>query len=241
MSGPRTNPPQQPPPVQRVRLRYCKRGRARFSSHRDVARALERALRRADVPMAYSSGFNPHPRISYAGASATGAATEADYLELGLAERRDPAWLAEALTDALPDGIDVLDAVEWTPGGPEPRALADRLEASTWRVDVHGLDRPVLEAAIAALLALPEAWVERLTKSGVRRFDARPAVLAAEAQPSGTLLLTLRQGAPLVRPDDVVAALGAADPAFAPVQPALYTRLAQGQWRDGVLVDPLRD
>ena len=80
-------PEQQAPPVQRMRVRYAKRGRLRFTSHRDFSRAFERALVRARIPMAYSSGFNPHPRISYAGASPTGAASEAEYLEIGLAER----------------------------------------------------------------------------------------------------------------------------------------------------------
>ena len=70
------------PAVQRVRVRYAKRGRLRFISHRDFARALERALRRADVPMAFSAGFNPHPKISYPGAAPTGVASEAEYLEL---------------------------------------------------------------------------------------------------------------------------------------------------------------
>ena len=55
--------PPPPPIVQRVRLRYAKRGRLRFISHRDFARAFERALRRAEVPMAYSAGFHPHPKI----------------------------------------------------------------------------------------------------------------------------------------------------------------------------------
>ena len=72
--SPRQQPEQQAPPVQRLRLRYAKTGRARFASHRDFSRAFERALRRAEVPMAYSSGFSPHPRISYANASPTGAA-----------------------------------------------------------------------------------------------------------------------------------------------------------------------
>ena len=75
--------------VQRVRLRYAKRGRLRFTSHRDFARAFERALRRASVPMAYSAGFTPHPKISYMGAAPTGVASEAEYLEIGLARRVD--------------------------------------------------------------------------------------------------------------------------------------------------------
>ena len=70
--------PDGPPPapaVQKLRIRYAKRGRLRFSSTRDFARALERALRRADVPMAFSGGFHPHPLISYANAAPTGTAT----------------------------------------------------------------------------------------------------------------------------------------------------------------------
>src|ERR671914_3054595 len=91
------------PVIQRLRVRYAKRGRLRFTSHRDVSRAIERAVARAAVPMAYSSGFHPHPRISYAGASPTGAASEAEYLELGLAEVVAPAQVHAALSDALPD------------------------------------------------------------------------------------------------------------------------------------------
>ncbi len=82
--------PPPPPTVQRLRIRYAKRGRLRFTSHRDFARAFERALRRAQVPMAYSAGFTPHPKVSYANAAPTGVASEAEYLEIGLAEVRDP-------------------------------------------------------------------------------------------------------------------------------------------------------
>ncbi|MBI2244787.1 MAG: DUF2344 domain-containing protein, partial [Nocardioides sp.] len=96
----RDQPEQQAPPVQRLRIRYAKRGRLRFTSHRDFSRAFERAVFRARVPMAYSSGFNPHPRISYAGAAPTGSASEAEYLEIGLAEVRDPATVRAALEEA---------------------------------------------------------------------------------------------------------------------------------------------
>src|SRR5690242_21863178 len=107
----REQPKQAPPPVQRLRVRYAKRGRLRFTSHRDFSRAFERAIFRARVPMAYSSGFNPHPRISYAGAAPTGAASEAEYLEIGLAEVVDPAAARGLLEEALPGGLDVLEVV----------------------------------------------------------------------------------------------------------------------------------
>ena len=97
---PKQQPEQQAPPVQRLRVRYAKRGRLRFTSHRDFSRAFERAVFRARIPMAYSSGFNPHPRISYAGAAPTGAASEAEFLEIGLARVSSPEEVRVALDTA---------------------------------------------------------------------------------------------------------------------------------------------
>jgi radical SAM-linked protein len=119
---PRAQPEQHPPPVQWLRVKYAKRGRARFTSHRDFGRAFERALRRAGVPMAYSSGFSPHPRISYPSASPTGAASEAEYLQIGLAAACDPDKVLAALDAALPPGLDVVDVAAVRPG-----TLADEL------------------------------------------------------------------------------------------------------------------
>src|SRR3954454_9337972 len=99
-------------PVQRIRLRYAKRGPLRFCSHRDFARAFERALRRAEVPMAYSAGFHPHPRISYVGAAPTGVAPDAEYRGIARAAPREPAELAALLDAALPPGLDILQAVD---------------------------------------------------------------------------------------------------------------------------------
>jgi radical SAM-linked protein len=118
--------------VQRLRVRYAKRGRARFTSHRDFCRAFERALRRADIPMAYSSGFSPHPRISYANASPTGAATEAEYLEIGLSEVCDPAKVRDALDAALPPGLDVVAVVAQVGQGVRARPTCWRPLSGGW-------------------------------------------------------------------------------------------------------------
>src|SRR3954453_2851145 len=91
----------QAPVVQRIRIRYAKRGPLRFTSHRDFARAFERALRRAAVPVAFSQGFTPHPKISYASAAPTGVASEAEYLEIGLQAEVDPPAVREAPHPAL--------------------------------------------------------------------------------------------------------------------------------------------
>ena len=240
----REQPEQQAPPVQRLRIRYAKRGRLRFTSHRDFSRAFERAVFRARLPMAYSSGFNPHPRISYAGAAPTGSASEAEYLEIGLAAVVDPARVHAELAEALPPGLDVLEVVE-SPGG----SLADRLEASRWIVAVDAT-RAEAEAAVATFLAADEVTVERMTKKGLRTFDCRAAVVALEVRPPaesgdtpGTrveLDLVLRHGVPAVRPDDVLRGLAHSGGLEAGPAP-LMTRLAQGPLgADGVVDDPLR-
>src|SRR3954469_7746953 len=175
--------PEGPPPapvVQRVRARYAKRGRLRFTSHRDFARAFERALRRAGVPMAYSAGFTPHPKISYVGAAPTGVASEAEYLELGLAATVDVERLREALDRSLPPGLDILDCVEVRPG---TGALAERVQASSWRVELPGIPPAEAAAALTAFLAAERIEVERLTKDGRRQLDARGPVVAASASP----------------------------------------------------------
>src|SRR5688572_32509124 len=102
--------PPPPPTVQRMRVHYAKRGRLRFTSHRDFQRAFERALRRAEVPMAYSAGFTPHPKVSYANAAPTGTGSEAEYLEIALTEERDPAELRARLDASMPPGLDIIDA-----------------------------------------------------------------------------------------------------------------------------------
>ncbi|HET8683144.1 MAG TPA: TIGR03936 family radical SAM-associated protein [Micromonosporaceae bacterium] len=162
--------------MQRIRIRYAKRGRLRFTSHRDFARAFERALRRAGTPIAYSQGFTPHPKISYASAAPTGAASEAEYLEIGLQRPVDPASLREALDAALSPGLDVLEAVEARGSG----GLAERIDAARWRVELPGVAPAALDAAVAAFLAAPEVVVERLTKQGRRPVDARASVVSIE-------------------------------------------------------------
>ena len=219
--------------MQRLRVRYAKRGRARFASHRDFGRAFERALRRAGVPMAFSSGFNPHPRISYANASPTGAATEAEYLELGLAAIRDPDQVRDALNAAMPDGLVIVEVVEATPG-----ALADRLTASRWEILLTGAEPDELASAVAELLASDEVEVERMTKTGLRRFDVRAAVVALTATGDRVELVSAITE-PLVRPDDVVQALQLIRPVLRTGAPALVTRLEQGTWDGERILDPL--
>jgi radical SAM-linked protein len=229
--------PAAPPPApvaQRLVIRYAKRGRMRFASHRDVARAIERGVRRGGLPVAFSAGFTPHPKISYAGGAPTGTASEAEYLEIALTGVCSAPDVRDRLDAALPDGIDVIEVLELAdaPGG----AGALRLEGSQWRVVLPGVAPGEAARAVQAFLAAESIVVERLTSKGPRQLDARAAVVtmaldrraAQEADAGDTALrMAVRHVTPAVRPDDILAALSKVA-ALEPSSPPLVTRLAQG-------------
>jgi len=222
----------------------------RFASHRDVARTFERGVRRAGLPIAYSAGFTPHPKISYAGGAPTGVASEAEYLSLALTARQAAAEVCQRLGAALPDGIDVIDVTEDALEGSFPRDKTSfgRLEASEWRIVLPGVSSVAAERAVASFLTLGEAPVERRTDKGVRRMDARAAVVEMNvlepdettADPDGgqraaetgledcaILRMVVLHTAPAVRPEDVLTVLRDRD-GIVPSSPPLTTRLSQG-------------
>jgi radical SAM-linked protein len=225
-----------PPAVQHMLVRYAKRGKMRFASHRDVARAFERGVRRAELPIAHSAGFTPHPKISYAGGAPTGVASEAEYLSLALTSRHEAEDVRQRLNAALPDGIDVI-AVTADAGG----VPANRLTASEWQVILPGVTPDGIAPAVRKFLALDHAPVERLTSKGMRRMDARSAVVTLDVRSSASgevaLMMVVRHTVPAVRPDDVLTALQEFSD-VAPAAPPLITRLAQGALGESGVVQP---
>jgi radical SAM-linked protein len=240
--------PAQLPAVQHLVVRYAKRGKMRFASHRDVARAFERGVRRAGLPIAYSAGFTPHPKISYAGGAPTGVASEAEYLSLALTSRQAATHVGQRLNAALPDGIEVIDVTDDAESLKADNTAFGRLEASQWRVVLPGVEPAAAQRAVAGFLARDEAPVERLTDKGVRSLDARAAVVELDvldedvtaADPDGAqraamtglqdcaiLRIVVLHTAPAVRPDDVLTALRDRH-GLVPSSPPMTTRLAQG-------------
>jgi radical SAM-linked protein len=204
----------------------------RFASHRDIARAVERGVRLAGLPVAYSAGFSPHPRISYQGGAPTGAASEAEYFEISLTGACLPADVASRLDAALPDGIDVIEVAEV-----DSKSAAPRPEASLWEVTWPGVRPERAAAAVRTFLDSPRAEVERLTTKGTRRFDARAAVLSLEVcqrpgtgqhPDDATIRMVVRHQDLAVRPDDVLTALRSLS-GIEPAAPAVMTRLWQGR------------
>ncbi len=180
----------------RVRVRFSKHGKVRFTSHRDVARIWERALRRARVPVAYSEGFSPRPRIAFGLALPTGYSSDAEYLDVEV----DPAWAASidnsvlvgALTESLPAGMTATAVAEVASG---ELSLQHAVTSCTWRIDTTGTDARTASEAVARAMDSRELLVERERKGRRSINDIRPAVHTVEVHPTVTDGVGLTDGA----------------------------------------------
>ena len=162
----------------RIRLQYAKTGKIRFSSHRDMARCWERALRRADLPVASSEGFSPRPKLHFGLALSTGHESLAEYIDVDLREPEaatvDIDGLPGRLTPLLPPGVEVLDAVEIDRSEP---SLQEAVTSCTWLLEVPGVTPELLEADVHRLLSRPSIPVIRERKGKEVADDLRPGIL----------------------------------------------------------------
>jgi len=195
----------------RVRLRFSKLGKVRFTSHRDTARCWERALRRAELPVAYSEGFSPRPKVSFGLALSTGHESLGEYLDVDLATAPDSVdvdALPARLDPALPAGIAVQGAAVVPPGTP---SLQEAVTSCRWRLEVVDADPGEVDAAVERLLAADQLLVQRERKGRPVELDLRPALLhlaLAGPTPAGTeLVAELATQPTAARPGEVVAAL----------------------------------
>ncbi len=207
----------------RLRIRFVKLGKVRFTSHRDVARMWERAVRRSSLPVASSNGFNPRPLLAFGLALPTGAESLAEYLDVTLApidpsraeNLDDLGCLAVTLSDALPVGIDVV-ALSRLAGGAD--SLQQEVTLCSWDLEVRGVTASELAGRVERLLDAPSVSMQRERKGRIFDDDLRPAVrsLVVSHHHEGSScgaptwlraeLATRPRG---VRPRELVEALGA--------------------------------
>ncbi len=171
-----------------VRLRYTKRGKIRWISHRDVARAMERAFRVTQLPLAFTEGFSPRPKVSFGLALSTGHESDAEYLDLEFLHEVDCDDLPPVLSAALPDGMAVVAAAPLVERAP---ALQEAVTAVVWQVEVvRGDGTPatpaVLDAYVEAALAAPELPTERHKKGREVVEDVRPVIRRIDVEPLAT-------------------------------------------------------
>jgi radical SAM-linked protein len=228
----------------RVRFRFSKTGKVRFTSHRDVARMWERALRRSRLPVGLSQGFSPHPLLSFGLALPTGCESMGEYLDARLEETRPGELPLEelpgVLTPLLPDGLVVQAA------GAVPMAegsLQQEVGSCDWELEVHGVGGQELQERVERMLAAPSLTIHRERKGRQTEDDIRPAILSLavthgngpelEEHPIGRLRAELATHPRGVRPSDLISAFG--------TEVVLARACRTHQWieRDGARFEPL--
>ncbi len=216
----------------RLRIRFAKIGRVRWTSHRDVARMWERALRRARVPIAYTEGFSPRPKLSFGLALPTGCESRAEYLDVALREPVAPEEVTETFSSLLPDGVDVV-AAQVLPDG--AGSLQEEVTSCRWEIDVPQVDPDTLGAIIARVLGAEVLPVTRERKGRPVTDDLRPSVLdLSSAGPCGTgtgLIAELGTRPRGVRPAELAHVMG--------IELGLARRTNQWIERDGSRWEPL--
>ena len=223
----------------RVRLRYTKAGKVRFTSHRDLARIWERALRRLSLPVAYTEGFSPRPRLSFGLALSTGYESDAEYLDVDLDPARSEGVeivdLPDRLSGALPVGIEATAVALVAPG---TDSLQSAVTSCSWQVEVLGATLPQVTELVGQALAADELVVTRQRKGREVTDDLRPAVLdLAVVAPTSSgveLRAELAVHPRSVRPSELVAALGADE-----LEEGRVRRTHQWISRDGARQEPL--
>ena len=230
--------------ARRVRFRFSKTGKVRFTSHRDVARMWERALRRTRLPVALSQGFSPHPLLSFGLALPTGCESRGEYLDARLDEARPDEVSFDALpsllTPLLPDGVVVqfAGAVALAEG-----SLQQEVASCDWELEVFGLSGEELQERVEQVLASPSLIVHRERKGRPTEDDVRPAILTLAVthddgpeqgeQPIGRFRAELATHPRGVRPSDLLSAFG--------TDVVLARACRTHQWieRDGARFEPL--
>ena len=226
-----------------VRVKYAKQGKVRWISHRDVARAFERALRIEQLPLAFTLGFSPRPKVSFGLALSTGYESEAEYLDLELSEPVDLEPLPARLTAAMPIGLTVVDVVALADRAP---ALQEVVTAVTWRVEVtddDGAPVPVelLRELVDGARSAPVLEVTQVRKGRASISDVRPAIRQLEVHDSAppTVEMELSTQPRGAKPSEVVAAIAGVRPDGPTLAIGRAVRMHQWIERDGARCEPL--
>ncbi|KYH31819.1 TIGR03936 family radical SAM-associated protein [Neomoorella mulderi] len=220
----------------RLRVKYSKGGRAVFLGHLEMLRLWQRAMRRAGLPLAYSHGFNPHPRLAFGPALAVGIESLAEYLDMELTVVLDPAEVKEKLQAELPAGLEILLVFAIPDQAP---ALTAIIDAAAYRVAWEEPPDPkILQQKAEALLSRPEVQVSRPGRDGARVKDIRPGVFQLAVKPEATLAMLLEcSSRGVVRPEEVVSAMALEGP-YRVTRTGLFIRRGDGLLAPEDLVNP---
>ncbi|MAU00539.1 MAG: hypothetical protein CL608_25630 [Anaerolineaceae bacterium] len=197
--------------VQRLRLIFSKGGPARYISHLDLARTLERALNRARIPVAYTQGFNRRPRMQMATALPLGYTSEYELADILLAEAMEPEQAQQQLMAKMAPGIVVWQVAEVPVSGPSLQSIT---QSSTYvATPLDPVDFAALLTSIAELLAADKLERVRERRGKKKVYDLRPLILdlSATQDEDGQVHIYMNlclEPSKTGRPDEVLDALG---------------------------------
>jgi radical SAM-linked protein len=158
----------------RLRVTYATDESVKYVGHLDFARAWERGVRRAQLPLSYSQGFNPQPRIQFAAALPVGFTSTCEVVDLLLEGDWSADDIVARLQSALPQGIHLLSAQTIPENA---RSLQSRVRGATYAVEVETAEpAAAFRARLEAFLAKPSAWRERRRGQKAAQYDLRPLV-----------------------------------------------------------------
>jgi len=160
--------------MQRLRVRFSRGEEIKFISHLDMMRLWERALHRALIPLAYSEGFSPHPRLSLAAPLAVGVTGEAELMDVFVTKSVSPHWFTAAVSQQLPPGIEILGVYQMELSTP---SLQSQVRYAEYRVGVETVEGPKdVASAVSALLAIEHLPWHHQRDTGRRSYDLRALI-----------------------------------------------------------------
>ncbi|WP_406677909.1 TIGR03936 family radical SAM-associated protein [Moorella sp. ACPs] len=220
----------------RFRIKYSKGGQAVFLGHLEMLRLWQRAMRRAGLPLAYSHGFNPHPRLAFGPALAVGIESLAEYLDVELTAPLDILEVKERLQAQLPAGLQLLQVFTIPDQAP---ALTAIINAAAYRVTWEEPPNPkMLQEKAETFLSRPVVEVSRPGKEGARVKDIRPGVFQLDVKPEAALEMLLEcSSRGVVRPEEVVGAMALEGP-YRVIRTGLFIRRDDRLLTPEELVDP---
>ena len=194
--------------VQRFRVLFRKGERVRYISHLDVLRFWERAIRRAELPLSYSQGFTPHPKLAFASPLPLGFMSEAEVMDVTLDERIDPDDFRSRLLPETTEDLSVVGISEIALSTLAPQAAILWAE---YRVDLAAVDPEIVRSAVAEFVATTEfPWTEE-KKERSKTYNLRAAVATLGcASVDGGMRVTMRLQADATltaRPEQVLEAI----------------------------------
>src|SRR5665648_479673 len=191
-----------------VRVKYCKEGPIKYISHLNLAQVFTRILRRADIPVVKSEGFNPRFRISFGPPLPLGISSTSEYLDIRLKEEIKTEELVEKLNRALPQGLKILRAKIIPPSTGSLVKIIDKASyIITLKLKEELLDsadknqedklkklQQEIEKNNKRFLNLDEVIVEKQTKNGIKRVDIKSSILDIKVQKFESPILKLSLG-----------------------------------------------